>query len=81
MSSIVLLSLLTSLLCSCTVETPQDVIDEMTRIESGVSNEKEQGVIDEENVSVTLRPVSEVTATAKKSQKSRLPMKKPYRRN
>ena len=64
-SSIVLLSLLTSLLCSCTVETPQDVVDEMTRIESGVSNEKEQGVIDGENVSVTLRPVSEVTATAK----------------
>lgn len=64
-SSIVCLSLISSLLCSCTVETPQDVVDEMTRIESGVSNEKEQGVIDGENVSVTLRPVSEVTAAAK----------------
>ncbi len=37
----------------------------MNRIESGVSNEKEQGVIDGENVSVTLLPVSEVTSTAK----------------
>lgn len=64
-SSIVCLSLISSLLCSCTVETPQDVVDEMTRIESGVSNEKEQGVIDGENVSVTLRPVSEVTAAAR----------------
>lgn len=64
-SSIVCLSLISSLLCSCTVETPQDVVDEMTRIESGVSNEKEQGVIDGENVSVTLHPVSEVTAAAK----------------
>lgn len=65
LTSIVGLSLVSGLLCSCTVETPQDVIDEMNRIESGVSNEKEQGVIDEENVSVTLRPVSEVTATAR----------------
>ena len=65
LASIVGLSFVSGLLCSCTVETPQDVIDEMNRIESGVSNEKEQGVIDEENVSVALRPVSEVTATAK----------------
>lgn len=64
-SSIVCVSLMTGLLCSCTVETPQDVIDEMNRIESGVSNEKESGVIDGENVSVTLRPVSEVTAAAR----------------
>lgn len=65
LASIVGLSLVSGLLCSCTVETPQDVINEMNRIESGVSNEKEQGVIDGENASVTLRPVSEVTATAK----------------
>lgn len=64
-SSIVCVSLMTGLLCSCTVETPQDVIDEMNRIESGVSNEKETGFIDGENVSVTLRPVSEVTAAAR----------------
>ena len=65
LASIVCLSLVSGLLCSCTVETPQDVIDEMNRIESGVSNEKEQGVIDGDDVSVTLRPVSEVTATAR----------------
>lgn len=65
LASIICLSLVSGLLCSCTVETPQNVIDEMSRIESGVSNEKEQGVIDGDNVSVLLRPVSEVTATAR----------------
>ena len=65
LASIVGLSLVSGLLCSCTVETPQNVIDEMNRIESGVSNEKEQGVIDGDDVSVTLCPVSEVTATAR----------------
>ncbi|MGN0687730.1 MAG: M56 family metallopeptidase [Oscillospiraceae bacterium] len=65
LASIVCLSLVSGLLCSCTVETPQNVIDEMNRIESGVSNEKEQGVIDGESAEITLRPVSEVTAAAK----------------
>ncbi|MGN1422295.1 MAG: M56 family metallopeptidase, partial [Oscillospiraceae bacterium] len=65
LASIVGLSLVSGLLCSCTVETPQDVIDEMNRIESGVSNEKEQGVIDGDSTGITLRPVSEVTATAR----------------
>ena len=63
--SVVFLSLVSGLLCSCTVETPQDVIDEMNRIESGVSNEKEQGVIDGDSAEIALRPVSEVTATAR----------------
>ncbi|MGN0618703.1 MAG: M56 family metallopeptidase [Ruminiclostridium sp.] len=66
LASIVSLSLVSGLLCSCTVETPQNVIDERNRIESGVSNEKEQGIIEENNAEITLRPVSEVTATARK---------------
>lgn len=65
LGSIICLALASGFLCSCTVETPQDVIEEMNRIESGVSNEKEQGVIDENSTEMTLRPVSEVTATAR----------------
>lgn len=65
LASIVCLSLVSGLLCSCTVETPQNVLDEMNRIESGVNNENEQGVINGNSTEITLRPVSEVTATAK----------------
>lgn len=65
LASIICLSLVSGLLCSCTVDTPQDVIEEMNRIESGVSNEKDQKVIEEDNDEIVLRPVSEVTATAR----------------
>lgn len=63
-SSVLCLSFISSLLCSCTVETPQDVIEDMERIESGIENEQQNGVIDGENSEITLKPVSEVTVSA-----------------
>lgn len=66
LASVVFLSLASGLLCSCTVEAPQDVIDEMNRIESGVTNEKENSVINGDSTAYTLLPVSEVTSNAGK---------------
>ena len=60
-SVILCLSILSSILCSCGVETPQDVIDEMNKVENSVSNEKESGSV---TTSYELHPLSEVIADA-----------------
>lgn len=56
-SVILCLSLLSSILCSCTVETPQDVIDEMERVENSVNNENEAGNV---STDYELHPLSDV---------------------
>lgn len=60
-SVILCLSLLSSFLCACTVETPQDVIDEMERVENSVNNENEAGTV---STNYELHPLSEVIADA-----------------
>jgi len=58
--------MLSSFLCSCTVETPDDVIDEMNRIESGIDNEQSaESSNSDELLEIKVKPVSEVTAGAK----------------
>lgn len=60
-SVILCLSILSSILCSCGVETPQDVLDEMERVENSVNNENEAGAV---STDYELHPVSEVIANA-----------------
>ncbi len=60
-SVILCLSILSSILCSCTVETPQDVLDEMERVENSVNNENEAGTF---STDYELHPVAEVIANA-----------------
>ena len=57
---------LSSFLCSCTVDVPDDVIDEMNRIESGIDNERSANISNtDESLEIIAKPVSEVTANAK----------------
>ncbi|MGN1087343.1 MAG: M56 family metallopeptidase, partial [Porcipelethomonas sp.] len=58
--------ILSSFLCSCTVDVPDDVIEEMNRIESGIDNEHSaESSNSDEPLEITAKPVSEVTAGAK----------------
>lgn len=65
----VCLTVLSGFLCSCTVETPDDVKEEMSRVESGVENEKEADKSATEEVTEVsgLMPVSEVVSSAQQT--------------
>lgn len=68
-SFVVCLTVLSGFLCSCTVETPDDVKEEMSRVESGVENEKEvdESATEEVTEGSGLMPVSEVVSTAQQT--------------
>lgn len=65
----VCIAVLSGFLCSCTVKTPSDVKEEMSRIEQGIENESNadtkpiESVISEDK----LVPVSEVVSTAQQT--------------
>ena len=65
----VCLTVLSGFLCSCTVETPDDVKEEMSRVESGVENEKEadESATEEDTEGSGLMPVSDVVSTAQQT--------------
>lgn len=65
----VCLTVLSGFLCSCTVETPDDVKEEMSRVESGVENEKEadESATEEVTEGSGLMPVSEVVSSAQQT--------------
>lgn len=70
----VCLAVLSGFLCSCTIETPDNVKEEMSRIEQGMDNEKDantglnessttESAVDE----ISLIPVSEAVSTAQQT--------------
>lgn len=65
-ASILSLAFASSLLCSCTVETPSEVKEEMSRIDEGISNEKNESSGTTEADTIKLVSVSEATADAEK---------------
>lgn len=63
------IAVLSGFLCSCTVKTPSDVKEEMSRVEQGIENEKDATETSTESASEAkkLMSVSEVVSTAQQT--------------
>lgn len=65
----VCIAVLSGFLCSCTVKTPSDVKEEMSRVEQGIENEKDATETSTESASEAkkLMPVSDVVSSAQQT--------------